>query len=398
MTEDLTHLDTIPTEQNAQDSASNLPARATPQVDDIYTEFDRRVRMAARKEQEGVMIVSRPGIGKSHRVGEILEDEAENDDSPHYQHEFVSGTITPLALHETLYANSGASTVLVFDDIEFSGYSNAVKIASALKSALEGEGNDDERIVEWRSGSKRLRENNVPQSFRFEGSIVFLRNDWPKSTPHWDAVLSRCLEYEFSLSFSDRMRLIREVAKSDSWDTDLDYTGRMETVEWLLERTTADMDNVDLRTLEQAFSFRDSDVIDDGKWKQLLLSELGYDTLEVLAKESVANGQNLFEAEILFWNTVEAPETRWDTDSTGTFFEQFDDPTAIEAQYVDVIRNVVIDSADDGERAVADDYYEQIDCAGAATDWFLDRAEYSSNKTFYERRDRDVGHMEQSVA
>ena len=399
MSEDLASLDTIATTEpttQTEDSVPNLPQSTEPNIDHIYDGFDMRVRMAAWGEQNGVMIVSRPGIGKSHRVDQILNEMEDNDECPAHSHEFVSGTITPLALHETLYANSGGSNVLIFDDVEFSGRSNAVKITSALKGALEGQGESDERVVEWRSGSKRLSDQDIPQSFRFNASIIFLRNEWPGGSEHWEAVLSRCLNYEFEVGYEDRMELIREVARSDGWNTELDYRERKETAEWLVERTTPDMYQVDLRTLEQAFGFRDSKVVewDSRTWKQIILEELGYNQLQVLAKESLAHSQNIFEAQILFTNTINRDDTPHELNDGETFFDQFDDPERIEVEYVKCMENVIIDSNDDGERAVDDEHYRAISSAGEATDHFLEVGDYSSNKTYYKRRDHDVGHME----
>lgn len=387
MPEDLTHLDTINTEEET-DEADNLPDVGEPQLDGIFEEFDTYVRMAARGEQTGVIIVSRPGIGKSHRIDEVLQEEEENDDSIAHDHSFVSGYSSPLALYETLYANQMEGNVLVLDDVE--GITQDDRSASLLKAALEGEGSGDERVVDWNSASNRLAKKDLPESFEFSGTIVFLFNEIPSGSVHWEAVISRCLLREFGVTFSDRMRMIREVAKADH-GYGLDYSDRIDTANWLIERTTPDMDAVDLRTLIQAFELRTSSVVDGGEWKRMILDQLGYGRRKRAAQEAIAETPNLFEAQIVYRNTIEKMPAVDEEDPENWFLEQFDKETKV--RYVKSLRTEVLDNEVDEEEMFIDrSWYDEIDSVGATVDHFREYTDYC-RKTYFNWKNADLDEM-----
>ena len=258
----------------------HLPEVAEPQVDDYFSTLRTYVRMAARGEQHGVLVTARPGIGKSYQIEEVLRDEVRRDDSPCWDYSIKAGYVSPLALYETLYEQQADGNVLVLDDTE--GIASSDTAASLVKAALEGQGSGDRRVVEWDSNSSRL-DDDVPERFEFRGSLVLVFNDVPDGTAHWDAVESRCMTYEMSLTFDERMNLIREVAKAP-YDG-LSYSERIETANWLIRNTTSEMDHVDLRSLFKTFDLRASSVVDGDEWKLHAAEQLGIDKETILARE-----------------------------------------------------------------------------------------------------------------
>jgi|APHM01.1.fsa_nt_gi hypothetical protein len=152
-----------------------------PDLDDVYAEFDAYIRMTSRAEQTGLIVRSRPGIGKSHRADEILEDERDNHDEGCDEYSFTSSYSSPLALYHTLFRASNEGHTLVLDDV--TGITNDKRSAALLKAALEGQGRGDDRIVEWQSASSALEERGLPQAFSFDGTLIFLFNEIPSGRP-----------------------------------------------------------------------------------------------------------------------------------------------------------------------------------------------------------------------
>ena len=389
MPKDLTHLDTIGVEDESD--ADDLPAKRVPQVDDIFTEFDRYVRMAARGEKNGVLIESRPGIGKSHRVDEVLQDEQDKDDdvSECHSHTFVNGYVSPLAMHETLYRNQARGNVLILDDISFGGGNNAERTANLLKAALEGEGSSDKRVVEWRSASSRLAQKEIPEAFQFNGTIIIIGNDYPESE-HWDAVRSRCLERVFEVNHSDRMRLLREVAKADHGHDELEYEDRIEMAEWLTERCTKDMDDVDLRTLVDAFELRVSSTTDEGEWKKLILDQLGYGRRERVGMEAIARTPNYVEAQAVYRETIREMPSVEHEEEENWFLHQFGDETR--AEFVDDLYAVEERSSPPEDSFVGSGLYREITNVGDCVERWK-AATGMTEKSFYNYKNRDLNSL-----
>lgn len=292
--------------ESNESTAENLPDSTEPNVDDVYSTLDTYTRMAARGEKEGVLVESRPGIGKSHQIEEILQEEVANDDVSCWSYTFQSGYVSPLSLYETLYEEQHDGNVLVLDDVE--GVASSETAAALLKAALEGAGSGDERWVSWESKSSKLPED-VPEKFQFRGSIIMIFNDIPEGNKHWEAVKSRCFDYEFTMTFEERMDLIWEVAKADH--PELDYAERMETAKWLIDNTTSDMDHVDLRALFHAFDLRTSSVIDDEEWKLHAAEQIGIDKESIVAQEIRTKADTIVDAAEAFAEMTHHPSKRF---------------------------------------------------------------------------------------
>ena len=345
---DASNLSTV----NVEQSDEQLPDTTKPDVGDIYRTMETYVRMAARGEKEGVLLKSRPGIGKSHQIQEILDEEVGRDDSMCWSYSFKSGYVSPLSLYETLYEEQAEGNVLVMDDVE--GVASNESAAALLKAALEGQGSGDERWVEWDSKSSKLPEE-VPERFQFRGSLIMIFNSVPDGNKHWEAVKSRCFDYEFTITYDERMDLIREVAKVPY--EDLDYSERMEIANWLIDQTTSNMEHIDLRSLFHCFDLYRSTVTDDEEWKLRAAEQIGIDEEVILARESIENNANIAEAAEAFAETTRHPTK----------------------QFFDVL-------GEDSEVALVDHLTDEYETAKDAIDVFKELTT-KSKKTFYRRRD-----------
>ena len=285
-TDNLDQLETVSRPTNDE-----LPARCKPDVDDYYSTLHTYTRMAARGEQNGVIFTGRPGIAKSYQIEETLKDEVKRDDSTCWDYCIRVGYVSPMALYETLYENQAEGNVLVLDDVD--GVADNDTAASLLKGALEGQGSSDRRVVEWDSNSNKLSEH-VEDRFEFRGSIIMVFNEVPEGNEHWNAVTSRSMHYSITFTFEERMDLIREVAKAPY--EGLTYEERMEVANWLIEYTTSDMDNVDLRSLFKCFDLRKSSVLEGEEWKLHAAEQIGISKDVIIATEFLKEHDSVRDA------------------------------------------------------------------------------------------------------
>jgi hypothetical protein len=161
------------------------------------------------------MIVTGPaGIGKSHGVSLQMEKASLFDQvagkKPRF--EIVKGAMSGIGLFAKLYKFSDAKNVLVFDDCDIWEDQDAINV---LKGALDS---GKTRRISWNKDSRILREEGIPNSFNFNGSIIFITNKTfdnkkaSKMQPHLDALQSRCHFLDLTVDTErDKMLRIKQV-------------------------------------------------------------------------------------------------------------------------------------------------------------------------------------------
>jgi hypothetical protein len=174
------------------------------------------------------MIVSGPpGVGKSFGVEQEIEKATLLDQiaGKRLRAEVVKGSATPIGLYQTLYKYSDANCVLVFDDCD-SILLDDVSL-NLLKGALDS---GKKRKISWLAESSTLRREGIPDSFNFNGSVIFITNlkfDGMKSQKlrdHLDALQSRCHYLDLTLdTMRDKMLRIRQIAADGELFADYDF-------------------------------------------------------------------------------------------------------------------------------------------------------------------------------
>jgi len=154
----------------------------------------------------GMVVTGPPGVGKSFGVENVLKDagimkKLSNDSLRRFGVE--KGAATPIGLYQLLYDYSAEGSVLVLDDCDSVLYDELS--LNLLKAALDSGKN---RTLSWRSESRALANNGVPDQFDFKGSIIFITNvkferTRGKLKDHLDAIMSRCHYLDLTL---DTMR------------------------------------------------------------------------------------------------------------------------------------------------------------------------------------------------
>lgn len=162
------------------------------------------------------MIVSGPpGVGKSHGVTTQMEkasmfDKIKDADS---RFQIVKGAISGIGLFALLYKYKDKKNVLVFDDCDVFDDPDTLNV---LKGALDS---GKIRRISWNKDSRLLKDEGVPNTFVFHGSVIFITNlkmqggtRARKIQAHVDALKSRCHYLDLTIhSDRDAMLRIRQV-------------------------------------------------------------------------------------------------------------------------------------------------------------------------------------------
>ena len=186
------------------------------------------------------MIVSGPpGVGKSFGVEREIEkvQMCQMLGSNRLRAEVVKGSASPIGLYQTLYKYSDENCVVVFDDCD-SILLDDVSL-NLLKGALDS---GKKRKISWLSESRILKEEGIPDSFNFNGSVIFITNlkfDKMKSQKlrdHLDALQSRCHYLDLTLDTErDKILRIKQIAKTGELFADMDISeaGSDEIIEFM---------------------------------------------------------------------------------------------------------------------------------------------------------------------
>lgn len=238
---------------------------------EIRKRLDARFRaldVMARATAKGVnraMIVSGPaGLGKSFGVEKAAEEIAGD-----FEH--IKGYIRPTGLFKTLYRNRNKGSLIVFDDIDsLFGDETSLNI---LKSACDS---SDVRKISWLSNTVMEDEDGeeIPSSFIFEGSIIFITNldfqqqidKGAKMAPHFEAMVSR--SHYLSLGIKnkrDYIVRIKQVLDAGMLNDVLCVSDKEEIVSFIEENMNA-MRELSLRMVKK---LADLMLMDRDGWKDL---------------------------------------------------------------------------------------------------------------------------------
>ncbi len=202
------------------------------------------------KDIHSFVIQGSQGIGKTFATAKTL---TESDI------EFVSinGHISPMQLYQYMYDNNGK--VIVIDD-NGSLLKNPLSLSIMLNALW---GINEKRSINWLSTTEKL---TAPPSFDFDGKIIYLTNSFPDNLEN---MKSRVYFYDFILTFSEKIRMIYEIAKVRGMN--------MEVCDFIRDFATP-AHNIDLRTLVK---------INDLKKQTAEWKEIGKKILEVDEKNAM---------------------------------------------------------------------------------------------------------------
>jgi hypothetical protein len=243
-------------------------------IERIRTRFqilDEMTKAATTGDIRAMIVSGPPGVGKSYGVEKIVEQACLFDklSGKRLRAEVVKGSATPIGLYQTLYKYSDKNCMLVFDDCDSILVDDVA--LNLLKGALDS---GSKRKISWLSESSSLRREGIPDSFNFNGSIIFITNlkfDKMKSQKlkdHLDALQSRCHYLDLTLdTMRDKILRIKQIASDGALfeNMDLDKQAETEVIEFMEEHKNS-LREVSLRMAIKIGQLRKSFAL---RWKDM---------------------------------------------------------------------------------------------------------------------------------
>ena len=226
-------------EAKALEAAQETDEEVIERIRQRFEILDEMTTAATNGDIRAMIVSGPPGVGKSFGVERIVEKACLFDQisGKRLRAEVVKGSATALGLYSTLYKYSDSNCMLVFDDCDSILLDDVA--LNLLKGALDS---GKKRKISWLSDSNLLRREGIPDSFNFNGSVVFITNlkfDQMKSQKlrdHLDALQSRCHYLDLTLdTMRDKVLRIKQIAKDGELfrEYDFDQVVQDEIIEFL---------------------------------------------------------------------------------------------------------------------------------------------------------------------
>ena len=233
--------------------------------------LDEMTKAAVAGDVRAMIVSGPPGVGKSYGVEKIVEAACLFDkiSGKRLRAEVVKGSATALGLYQTLYKYSDKNCVLVFDDCDSILLDDVA--LNLLKGALDS---GKKRKISWLSDSSLLRREGIPDSFNFNGTVIFITNlkfDKMKSQKlrdHLDALQSRCHYLDLTLdTMRDKILRIRQIANDGQLFEEYEFDA--ETQEEIIDFMTHNANRFREMSLRMAIKIADLRKSFPLKWKAM---------------------------------------------------------------------------------------------------------------------------------
>lgn len=215
---------------------------------------------------KSLIISGAPGVGKTFTLEKKLDRAAIEGD---IKYDSVKGKCSAIGLYIKLWENREANSVLLLDDVDVFSNEDSLNL---LKAAVDS---GEVRNVSWQTASSYLEEKEIPNSFEFEGTVIFISNmDFDreierdsKIAPHVDALLSRSIYLDLGVHTKREIMVrVKDVVKNTNMLTSkgLNSAQIAEMMVWVEENVDM-LRNLSLRTMLHLGDM----VLTDSDWKEM---------------------------------------------------------------------------------------------------------------------------------
>jgi len=209
---------------------------------------EQMVDMVGTRTLPSAVITGEGGLGKTYTVVKTLESAgftnltdlsnfavgAKVNKSKSYT--LIKGFSTAKGLYRTLFENNGM--VLVFDDCD-SVLKDPVAV-NLLKGALDSY---SKRYISWMAD---MRDDDLPKSFEFTGSVVFVSNMALDKIDQ--AIRTRSLVVDLTMSEEQKVERMSVIANSDEFLPEISSTAKSHALAFL-KANAGSIPNMSLRSL-----------------------------------------------------------------------------------------------------------------------------------------------------
>jgi hypothetical protein len=246
--------------------------QAMDRIANRFAILDEMASACIAGDIRSMIVTGPPGVGKSFGVTTQMEKATLFDKiagkKPRYQ--IVKGTMSAIGLFALLYKYSDSKNILVFDDCDIWSDPDALNI---LKAALDS---GKTRRISYNKDSRILREEGVPNTFEFKGSVIFITNVDIANTkrnankPHMEALQSRSHFLDLTInSERDKMLRIRQVYRDADPGLFVDYNFSKEQEETILNFMWDNHTRLREISLRMTIKIADLVKISPNNWKSL---------------------------------------------------------------------------------------------------------------------------------
>ena len=217
----------------------------------INKRFDfvkQMVDMVAKKTVASAIITGQGGLGKSHTVMKALEEQGLQNVTELADFEVgqvlnarkcyrvIKGFSTAKGLYRTLF--EGNKMTLVFDDCD-SVLKDPVAL-NILKGALDSY---SERYISWNAD---MKDDDLPRSFKFEGSVVFISNMELEKLDQ--AIRSRAMCVDLSMTEDQKVERMGVIAMDQDFLPEYEREVKEDALAFIREMV-GEVENLSLRSL-----------------------------------------------------------------------------------------------------------------------------------------------------
>jgi hypothetical protein len=217
-------------------------------INQRFSFVEQMVDMIVQKTLPSAVITGEGGLGKSYTVLKSLEKNGFTNltDLANFaigakvnkakSYTVVKGYSTAKGLYRTLFENNGM--VIVFDDCDSILKDDVAK--NLLKGALDSY---SKRYISWNAD---MRDDDLPRSFEFTGSIVFVSNMALEKIDQ--AIRTRSLVVDLSMTEAQKLERMEVIAKSDEFLPEVNAIAKGLALDFL-KSNLGKIPNMSLRSL-----------------------------------------------------------------------------------------------------------------------------------------------------